>query len=128
MQKTKQIAPALGIYAAYAYRNNGRLDRIQEIKTYSRDDLGGMIFDIAMLSGHFRSETDSKLTTFPFASLDLLSPLPLISQGWSYMETQPLIYPFDIKSVQQHILPSSTWTVYTTEAVEILKEHLYNEH
>src|SRR5690606_12882231 len=50
MQYAKQIDPALGLYAAYAYHDLQMTDRIREIDAWLSAGLGVSFFDPAMLA------------------------------------------------------------------------------
>jgi hypothetical protein len=50
LQYAKSVDPTLAIYAAYAYQDLRRSDLIREMSGYMGGDLGGRLFDIALLA------------------------------------------------------------------------------
>jgi hypothetical protein len=113
MQFVKGIDPTLAIYAAYAYYDLQRLDRIEEMLVYLADTLQGRsFFDLALLARKLRSKTVLKdLQTVPF--------VPMFQQGW------PLLAPNRVKlhprlDGLERMLKESVWTLFEHAALDRL--------
>lgn len=120
MQYAKGVDPTMAIYAAYAYHDLNRRDRLTEMQQYLRGDLNIRFFDIAMLA---RSLTDNTLKpadgVFPF--------FPLLSQGWVLLAAHRISLPADIGELDRHLVRSSLWTLFDRQGVEIMKHAMNKE-
>ena len=83
MQYAKGLDPTLAVYAAYAYLDLRRRDRIKEMSHYMRRDLDTRLFDLAMLAGELNGRAVRGPEALPF--------FPLLSQGW------PLLAAYGVK-------------------------------
>ncbi len=104
MQLSKSLDPSLALYAAYAYHDLARGDRIREMNAYLSADLGFSLFDIALLAdegdlaGRLRANA-------------VLPAVPMLSQGW------PLLGAFraglrpSLMELQRYLRPS-LWTLF----------------
>ena len=108
MQVSKGIDPGLAVYAAHAYADHGRRDLIRQMQGAMRDDLGGVLFDIALLA---RTSDHDRL--FGLA--------PLLAQGWALLPTGRLSLPPALAGLERHVLPDSLWTVYDADGVERIR-------
>jgi hypothetical protein len=113
MQYAKGIDPSLAIYAAYAYADHGRRDLIRKMYGFMLEDLGAVLFDVAMLA---RAETDH---TLGFA--------PQLGQGWALLPASRIALPPSLEDLERHVLPGSLWTVYDPAGVERIREALLRE-
>jgi hypothetical protein len=108
MQYAKGVDPALAIYAAYAYIDQGRRDLVREMYGFMERDLGGVLFDVAMLA---RSATD-----------DLFGLGPLLAQGWALLPASRIELPERLEHLAAHVLSSSLWTIFDLKGVELVRE------
>jgi len=106
----KAVDPTMGLYAAYAYIQAGRQDLAQSVYQYMRREPEPVLFDVALLAGQ----------------VDLVNPgphvapwSPLLTQGWSLLETlgQPL--PEYLDRARRELVPS-LWTTLTPAGVNII--------
>jgi hypothetical protein len=114
MQYAKGVDPALAIYAAYAYADIGRRDLIREMYTFMSEDLGAVLFDVALLArepdGRSRVGTTE---TFGFA--------PLLAQGWALPSSRLALPPL-LAGLERHVLPGSLWTLYDEAGVDRIRQ------
>jgi len=111
MQHFKSIDPSLAIYAAYACHDLRRHELIRQMSLHMRDDLGARLFDIALLAGELH-----KIKVGTSKDQDLLSPFPLLAQGWALLAAQAVSLPDALKDIQCFLLPS-VWTLFDSEGV-----------
>jgi hypothetical protein len=116
MQVAKSIDPSMALYAAYAYHELGRRDRIREMLSFLHGDLGFAFFDIALLAadtGLAQGLRDDRV----------LPVVPLLSQGWSLLgafraPASPLR-----DTLQRHLRPS-LWTLFDAAGTRALADAL----
>jgi hypothetical protein len=118
MQVAKSIDPSMSLYAAYAYHEQGRRDRIREMQAFLRDDLGITFFDIALLAAD-----DSLLKAQSGGSL--VPPVPLLSQGWSLLSAFRAPMPDALANLQRHLRPS-LWTLFDPTGTQALIKAFHN--
>lgn len=116
MQYAKGIDPSLAVYAAYAYQDLQRVDLIREMSGYMRDDLGARLFDVALLA----RELDGKTAG---ADRDVLSFMPMLSQGWALLSAARVSLPRSVEGIQRSLFPS-VWTLFAPEGVDQLHDAL----
>lgn len=117
MQVEKGIDPSLGIYAAYAYRRQGNLKRLEQIHQYMGNDLGMVFFDIALLAGRMKSDHGPSI----------LPPAPLLTQGWALLTAFDVNLPPELGDLHQHIDINSLWTLYDRSGARQLRDFLAQE-
>lgn len=110
MQMEKSIDPSLAIYAAYAYRRQGNLNRLDEMYSFLSYDLGVALFDVAMLAGKL-SQKEHRL----------LPPGPMLTQGWAMLDAFEYTLPQGLEELRSHIDYGSLWTIYNQEGYNLLK-------
>ncbi|MFC1680950.1 caspase family protein [Pseudomonadota bacterium] len=112
MQINKGYDPTLALYAAYAYRDQGRHDRLRDMAEYQRNDLGIVLFDIAMLARRIDGkQLDERGYVLPFG--------PLLSQGWALLPAHGLTLPDSLGRIRDLINTNSLWTLYGKECVDV---------
>ena len=114
MQYAKGIDPVLAVYAAYAYHDLHQVNYLDEMASYMRNDLGAPLFDVAMLS---RKLDDTKYAT----RQKVLSPVPLLSQGWVYLNARRIGLPKAFDGLQG-MLQDSVWTKFSDSGAQKLKQ------
>ena len=114
MQYAKSIDPALAVYAAYAYHDLHQFDRLEEMHAYMRHDLGAAFFDVALLARTLDNTT--------YASRkNVLSPVPLLSQGWAYLRARQIGLPRAFANLQG-TLQDSVWTKFDQPGAKQLEQ------
>lgn len=114
MQNSKARDPALAVYAAYAYHELGRLERIRDMQKFLREQLGVGLFDLALLGRNLVNETDA---------VDVLPSAPLLAQGWAFVAALGGPRAERLAALRQHV-NSSVWSHYRPEGTVLLKEWL----
>jgi hypothetical protein len=108
----KAIDPTLGLYAAYAYEQAGRLDQIRSIAEIMRGDFELLLFDIAMLTSLEPVEIVARGGFIvPFC--------PMLSQGWNFLVATGARIPEPAREAGRH-LRQALWTTFDPEGVGIL--------
>ncbi len=115
MQFEKTQDPSLALYAAYAYRDQGRTERIRRMADYQRSDLGMVFFDIGLLARWSDGRTPPE---------ELFPCVPLLSQGWALLPAHDVRYSGPLASLQRHAQLDSLWTLYDAQGGALLEEAL----
>jgi hypothetical protein len=111
MQYAKGIDPSLAVYAAYAYHDLQRQDLLREMASYLTADLGAPLFDVALLDR--RAATDWQV----------ISPMPLLSQGWALLNAYRVRLAKELTGLDQHLSPS-LWTLLLPHGVQQVRAAL----
>jgi hypothetical protein len=114
MQTYKVIDPALAIYAAYAYHDLQRRALIRDMAGYMSGQFGAVMFDVALLGRLLDANTP------PVQRRPLLSPLPLLAQGWTFLRAFGVPLPQGLDALFEMRLPS-LWTLFDARGVERLR-------
>lgn len=119
MQYSKAFDPSLAIYAAHAFRDLGKRERLKEMAWHLLDDLGFLPFDVALLAGDLNGSqvVGTKPPVCPF--------LPLLSQSWALLPTSDFQPPPILRTIARRVTPSSLWTVYDSEGVRLLSDFIH---
>ncbi len=113
MQYAKGIDPTMALYAAYAYHDLQRRQRIEEMQSYLRGDLNLRFFDIALLArGLADKQAGADRDVFPF--------FPLLSQGWALLSANRVKLPAKLSGLERHLLPS-LWTQFDPRGIEMIR-------
>jgi hypothetical protein len=113
----KGVDPTLGLYAAYAYHEAGLIDEVSSVARYMRKD-HAQLFDVAMLTRRPRDPAQ-----FPYATV--FPPVPLLTQGWSLLESKGIEITDMLDRVRRRLLPS-LWTLFDPHGTEVLIEMMAN--
>jgi len=117
MQFGKGYDPTLAVYAAYAYRSQGRRDRLRDMAAYQAADLGVTLFDIAMLGRRIDGQPpEARDRVLPFA--------PLLSQGWALLPAHDLELSDGLAPIRDAVITDSLWTLYDANGADALREAL----
>jgi len=106
----KSIDPSLALYASYAFRQEGKFDKITSVLSYLREDRNPIIFDIAMLG----NELDQH---------KIAGYCPLMTSGWSYQH----LFNDHVRSEfmeASKFLDSGVWTMFKPEGTDILRRNI----
>lgn len=114
MQHSKAQDPALAVYAAYAYHELGKLDRIREMQHYLRKQLGVGLFDLALLGRDLVNEA---------GTANVLPSAPLLAQGWAFVAALGGPHAERLVALRPYV-NSSVWSHYSPEGTVLLKEWL----
>lgn len=106
----KSIDPSLALYASYAFRQEGKLDRISSVLSYLRNDNNPIIFDIAMLGNELG---EHKIASY----------CPLMTAGWSYQHLFNDHVRSEFMEASQ-FLDSGVWTMFKPEGTDILRRNI----
>jgi hypothetical protein len=112
MQYAKGLDPSLAVYAAHAYHDLQRTDLVREMIPYLLEDLGAPLFDVAFLA-----RTLDKTVT---ATSNVLSAVPLLSQGWALLSAYRVSLPPTLQRLQERLLPS-LWTMLDPQGTELAR-------
>lgn len=105
---------SLGLYAAYGYRQEGKLKEISTIFDTMKKGNQKIIFDVAMLAGKMK---DEHLILAPFC--------PMLALGWAYSQHfEKEIHPL-IMVASNHLVPG-LWTTFDSTGTKIITK-MFNE-
>lgn len=115
LRMLKGLDPTLGLYAAYAYFQAGRMSLVRNVfGIMANVDPQPVPFDVALLA-RFAGDHMSPLTTVaPFC--------PMLRQGWALLELHPPS--FDSLHAYRSLLIPSLWTAFTPEGVARVRSAL----
>ncbi|WP_295432891.1 caspase family protein [uncultured Thiodictyon sp.] len=105
----KCVDPTLGLYAAYAYSDAGLRERIRSMQEYLRRDLGGDLFDIAMLAGTLSDRTAGAVPG-----------CPMLTQGWGLLRVKGVHLPPALAAAGEQ-LRSALWTTFESAGMDIIE-------
>ena len=111
LRMTKRIDPTLGIYAAYAYNQAGRIKSIRSMVKHMTGE-GPIPFDVLLLARY----PEPWPTFAPFC--------PMLRQGWALLPLHPPAVG-QLGRLQQLLLPS-LWATFAEEGVRRVHDSLEN--
>jgi hypothetical protein len=114
MQFAKGVDPSLAVYAAYAYNDQHRFELLRDMRRYMRQDLGGVLFDVALLDHELND-------TRPRQRQRVLGMFPLLSQGWAYLSGRKIRLPAPLMR-RAPVLQESVWTKFDPRTTPQLKK------
>ena len=109
LRMMKRLDPTLGIYAAYAYHQAGRIESIQSIVNYMAGD-GLVLFDVLLLARLPEPWPDHG----PFC--------PMLRQGWALLSLHPPAA--ERLAPLQTLLVPGLWATFTEEGVARVRNGL----
>lgn len=110
LRQDKDIDPSLGLYAVYAFRQEGKIKDIKSVYRFMAIQKNNILFDIAMLASAL---TDEKNRLAPFC--------PMLSLGWAYRhQFESLLDPIIIEA-SNYLVPS-LWTTFTPRGTQLIKK------
>jgi hypothetical protein len=112
MQYAKSLDPAMAVYAAYAYHDLALGKLIRDMAGWQHADLGAVFFDIALLGGQLGAD---RIGSNP----EIMSFMPLLSQGWSQLSAYRIGLPGPLQGVQRMLL-DSPWTLFNQAGADPL--------
>ncbi|WP_187471086.1 caspase family protein [Luteimonas viscosa] len=102
--------PALSACAVYAYQGASKLTHIRKLQRHLLDR-GAGIFDLAMMARDLLKADES-----PNMSLSL----PMLSQGWAYLDALVPRFPGALRRLQEHTR-DSLWCHYERQGVSAIR-------
>ena len=112
----KSLDPTLGLYAAHAYAQAGRPDKVQSVASYMRDDLQADLFDLHVLTTRPNKPTPhGRLVPF----------CPLLTQTWNLLRPRGVELPAVLLNASP-LLHNSLWTTFDTGAWDPLSAAIRN--
>lgn len=111
LRMMKKIDPTLGIYAAYAYNNIGRVKDIRDILGWMKNDPPPIPFDVALLA---RPQEWPKESVAPFC--------PMLRQGWTLLDLHPASAE-GLREYRSMLLPG-LWTMFSSKGVQRIRNDL----
>lgn len=124
MQYSKSIDPALAVYAAYAYADRGRRDLVEHMWIRMVKDLGGALFDVALLLPRGRAEGGRPYGRHRDPAETTLGIGPLLAQGWALLRASRLEASPLLRELQRTLLPGSLWSAFDRRGIERIREAL----
>lgn len=112
LRQEKSIDPSLGLYAVYAYRQDGKIKDIKSVYRFMAEENDNMIFDVAMLANSLSKERQ-RLTPF----------CPMIAIGWAYRQHFDEFLSPEIRKASNFLAPS-LWTTFDKKGTEIIRNIL----
>lgn len=110
LRMQKAIDPSLGIYASYAYLQEGKTEEIQSVYNYMLMDNDTMPFDVAMLANNGLMQVNNFA---PFC--------PMLALGWAYRQKfEDFLHP-DIREASLHLVPN-LWTTFDKKGTRIISK------
>jgi hypothetical protein len=117
IQYSKTVDPTMAVYAAYAYHDLQQRDRMNEMQSYLRTDLGFTFFDLALLTRELGPHPDARSGAYPF--------YPMLAQGWALLSAYDVNLDAALTGIERHIRPG-LWTTFDPEGVEQLRSAMKN--
>lgn len=118
IRQLKYIDPTLGIYAAYAYSQIGRMADVVSVYEWMREEQGVPVpFDVALLSDRLDEERDLGRRRILYAPWT-----PMLTQGWALLHEELPIANWLLEA-RRYTLPS-LWTTFGPDGCEFVKERL----
>ncbi len=111
LRQEKSIDPSLGLYAVYAFRQEGKIKDIKSVYRFMAEESDNMIFDIAMLANNLSRERE-RLAPF----------CPMIAIGWAYRHHFDEFLNPEIREASNFLVPS-LWTTFDKKGTEIIRKY-----
>lgn len=108
LRQEKSIDPSLGLYAVYAYRQEGNQKDIKSVYRAMRAEADNMLFDVAMLAKKLARENE-RLAPF----------CPMIALGWAFRQSfEQYLDPIIIEA--SNFMVPGLWTTFDKKGTEII--------
>jgi hypothetical protein len=109
LRQEKSIDPSLGLYAVYAFRQEGKIKDIKSVYSFMAEENENIIFDVAMLANSLSRE---KQRVAPFC--------PMIAIGWAYRNLFDDFLSPEIREASNFLSPS-LWSTFDKKGTEIIR-------
>ncbi|RZJ72570.1 caspase family protein [Flavobacterium sp.] len=114
LRREKSVDPSLGLYAAYAFRQQGNVEAIKSVLEYMEMEDQILPFDVVMLAGRLGS---TRQMVGPFC--------PMLSSGWAYAHLFKDFLNPTLRLASENLVPN-LWTTFNEEGTQILSEAISN--
>jgi hypothetical protein len=116
IRQGKNLDPALGIYAAYAYAAAGRYNDVASVLEYLlKEPPFAAPFDVAMLAT--RNSASGPL----LANAPIVPRTPMLGQGWALLVEGDALWRPEHMQLCRQLIPA-LWTTFTREGVRLARE------
>jgi hypothetical protein len=112
----KCLDPSLAVYAAHGLSDLHQREQIAEMETYLSGNLQMSLFDVAMLAQRPAQEGEAERVMPP----DVFPAIPLLSQGWAFLEAYRIALPPSLRGLQR-CLGDSLWTLLKEDGVAAVR-------
>ncbi|MEL0587211.1 MAG: caspase family protein [Candidatus Thiodiazotropha sp. (ex. Lucinoma kazani)] len=102
----KAIDPTLGLYAAHAFSQASKNDRLLDVMHYMRDDLASDLFDVRVLASRHVGERWGNYRFTPFC--------PMLTETWNLLRPRGISLPLVLQEASPYLC-NSLWTTFQTE-------------
>jgi len=112
MQYAKGVDPTLAVYAAYAYYDLQAIERIRDMSSYLRSDIGITFFDLALLGrALINKSVGPNENVVPF--------VPLLSQGWALLRANRVKMHPKLDGIES-TMKESLWSLFNSNGLDQL--------
>jgi hypothetical protein len=109
LRMMKRLDPTLGIYAAYAYHQAGKVQQVRSVLQWMEQDSPVVPFDVVLLARQTRFERAA-----PFC--------PMLGQGWALLDLHPAAAA-KLAHLRSHLVPA-LWTTLSPDGVAHVRSML----
>ncbi|PSL45446.1 hypothetical protein CLV51_104148 [Chitinophaga niastensis] len=115
----KAFDPTLGLYASYAYAQQGRWEDINSVYEYMSREPEPVLFDVTLLNflARIRGREKSRFNNQRGAIG------PLLTQGWSYFPINFSYFPGKYRTLIRCLVPG-LWTTFTEQGARFISKGL----
>lgn len=107
IRRYKSLDPTLGLFAAYAYFQNGKFEMVRSVYDYMKGESEPVLPEISLLN-HLSDRRNESIL------INRNTILPMLTQGWSYI---PLHENWITDRLQNYLRPG-LWTSFTPGGME----------
>ncbi|PSL44140.1 caspase domain-containing protein [Chitinophaga niastensis] len=118
----KAFDPTLGLYASYAYAQQGQWTEIESIYGFMKKEPEPILYDVELLNFLARYKTNRKTRFNERRSMFEPGP-PLLTQGWSYFPIDFSYFPPLYTELIRNLVPG-LWTTFTEAGAHIISHEL----
>jgi len=102
----KAVDPTLGLYAAHAFSQAGKDNRILDVMYYMRNDLASDLFDVRVLASRQLGDQWGNYRIAPFC--------PMLTQTWNLLRPRGITLPHVLQEASPYLC-NSLWTTFQPE-------------
>lgn len=116
MRYDGHLDPALALYAAYAFHEMQRRDRVEELAGALEGDLHVRFFDLDLLSRRIDPQGHGAA-----AAPAHWPPMPMLARGWTLLSAFRVKLAEPLAGIERHLMPS-LWTHFDRAGTEQLRD------
>lgn len=109
----KAVDPTLGLYAAHAFSQAGKEEKVLSVLRYMREDLGADLFDVRVLASRMLRDEKQHIPQVPF--------VPMLTQTWNLLRPRGLDLPPLLEEARPYLC-NSLWTTFHPRAADRIME------